>query len=343
MKSKLPFGLTICIPVFNRVALFPRALDSALNQTRQADEIIVSDNFSTDGTYEIAQEYTNRHKNIVLLRNHENTGALQNFYSCLRAARFKYVLLLGSDDFLTPDFVYERLRLLEVNDTIKIVSGPMAIYNGSSPSLSLVARYRYRASRFDKRYVVANFYKKFLISYFCILDTSTLLECFSFGEEFLHLGPEYAKGLGLDLINILEMLNADQCNDSILYAPNGYYCFCNHANRESETISLSIGGFSRTYNDYRQNYLLFNSYLQENFGNASRDRFLNFRLAQFYYEIFRALFLRSLTSNQALNYLKVPFTGKRLLFREVAITLFRSLWYSIGHLARMTYRKCGFH
>lgn len=53
---------SIVIPTYNGSDYIEQALQSALAQTRPADEIIVSDDNSTDATLEICRKYADRIK-----------------------------------------------------------------------------------------------------------------------------------------------------------------------------------------------------------------------------------------------------------------------------------------
>ena len=48
--------VSICIPVFNREALVGRAIESCLSQTFSNIEVVVSDNASTDNTYDVCKQ-----------------------------------------------------------------------------------------------------------------------------------------------------------------------------------------------------------------------------------------------------------------------------------------------
>ena len=52
--------VSICIPVYNMARYLPQAVDSALAQTYEDFELLIIDNVSTDGTYEIAMEYARK-------------------------------------------------------------------------------------------------------------------------------------------------------------------------------------------------------------------------------------------------------------------------------------------
>ena len=69
----------VFIPTFNRSKLVINAIRSVLDQTFKNIEIIVLDNASTDGTYQLISELIAQHKNIRYIRNENNVGMLGNF------------------------------------------------------------------------------------------------------------------------------------------------------------------------------------------------------------------------------------------------------------------------
>jgi glycosyltransferase involved in cell wall biosynthesis len=96
--------ITIAIPTYNRAASYLReTLDSALGQSYQNLEILVSDNCSTDNTEEMVRSY--RDPRIRYIRQQSNIGMLKNENFCVQAARGKYFQLLCDDDMIDADFV----------------------------------------------------------------------------------------------------------------------------------------------------------------------------------------------------------------------------------------------
>ncbi len=101
MKGISSAAITVAIPTFNRLALVKRCLESVINQTEKPDEIIVVDNHSTDGTW----EYLKSLAGLKIYRNKKNIGSFNNFNKCLDYAKSKYVVILGSDDLLLPNYI----------------------------------------------------------------------------------------------------------------------------------------------------------------------------------------------------------------------------------------------
>lgn len=114
--------ITVGIPVYNRASLVKIAVESALRQPLSADEleILVVDNASTDGTWEVLNAY--RDPRLRLVRNERNLGLFGNFNRCIFLARGEFVLTLCSDDALADGFLEPAQRLLAARPDVAIVS-----------------------------------------------------------------------------------------------------------------------------------------------------------------------------------------------------------------------------
>lgn len=96
----MPPLVSIGIPTFNRAQLLLRAIQSAVNQTYQTLEIIVSDDGSSDGTAEVV--FALADPRVRLIRHERNVGMFRNMNSCLDAAEGEFFLMLSDDDYLEP-------------------------------------------------------------------------------------------------------------------------------------------------------------------------------------------------------------------------------------------------
>ena len=92
--------ITIAIPTFNRAALLRGCVQSALSQTYDNIEVLVSDNASTDDTGKVLREFND--KRLRVLRQETNIGLLPNWNACLAAARGEYVVFVSDDDRISP-------------------------------------------------------------------------------------------------------------------------------------------------------------------------------------------------------------------------------------------------
>lgn len=108
---------TIVIPTYNGSAYIEEALRSAMNQTRMADAIIVSDDNSTDNTLEICSRY----KDIVRIHKNENgpSGFVNGWNNAIRLVDDGFIAILHQDDLLAPTFLEEAEKALEANPDVK--------------------------------------------------------------------------------------------------------------------------------------------------------------------------------------------------------------------------------
>src|SRR5262249_15619884 len=106
--------ISAVIPTYNRAALVPQAVASALANITPEDEVIVVDDGSTDGTEQALAPYRDR---IRLLRGpHAGAGAARNFGSA--AARGDVVAFLDSDDEWMPHKLHLQRRLFEARPDV---------------------------------------------------------------------------------------------------------------------------------------------------------------------------------------------------------------------------------
>ena len=111
MTSSKPI-VSIGMPVFNEEKFISKAIDSLLQQDFEDFELIISDNASTDRTFEICIEYKNKDQRIKLHRNKRNLGAA-NFKRVVNLTSGKYFMLAGGHDLWHPSFINRCVEMLE--------------------------------------------------------------------------------------------------------------------------------------------------------------------------------------------------------------------------------------
>jgi len=81
-------------------------------EAKEQDEIILSDDGSTDGTFEKASKIPG----IRLLRHKENQGMVRNWNYCLEQARCDWICIIHDDDTLAPGGLEALRRACEFAD-----------------------------------------------------------------------------------------------------------------------------------------------------------------------------------------------------------------------------------
>src|SRR6266480_2246776 len=103
----LPPRVSVIVTSYNQQEYLREAIESAIDQTVVAFEIIVADDHSTkDGSIETIREYAARYPGLVRgLFQEENVGIPKNRNSALRMVKGNHVAILDGDDRLLPRFI----------------------------------------------------------------------------------------------------------------------------------------------------------------------------------------------------------------------------------------------
>lgn len=114
--------VSICIPTFNGAAFLQSALNSILNQTYEALEVVISDDNSKDDTLAIVKQFKTTTEFPVHLYSHQPTGIGANWNNCIKNANGKYIKFLFQDDVLLDTCVEKMVNVLEANSDIGLVA-----------------------------------------------------------------------------------------------------------------------------------------------------------------------------------------------------------------------------
>jgi glycosyltransferase involved in cell wall biosynthesis len=98
---------TIITLAYNHERYVREALSSAIAQTVAADEIIVIDDASPDGTAEVIEKFLNEHfgSKILFIRNERNLGVTASFAKALGMASGDILIGMAGDDVSAPERV----------------------------------------------------------------------------------------------------------------------------------------------------------------------------------------------------------------------------------------------
>jgi glycosyltransferase involved in cell wall biosynthesis len=114
--------VSICLPAYNGGAWIEQAIGSALAQTLEDFELIVSDNASTDDTYARAAAFEDARIRIV--RSDRNEGPTHNVNRCIELARAPLVKFLHADDELYPRCLEAMVPVLDESPRVGLVFSP---------------------------------------------------------------------------------------------------------------------------------------------------------------------------------------------------------------------------
>lgn len=160
--------ITICIPTYNHSIFLKQCLDSLLAQTQSAAEIIVSDNHSTDDTATLLSQYGAR---VRVVSPDVHLDMVGNFNFCISNAATEWICILGSDDFVRPDYIANiqaGIRMSEDTDVVLFGGSEFVDQDGQVTERSASLRFpRHRTSG-------ENAFDRFLIGPMLLLDSMAL-------------------------------------------------------------------------------------------------------------------------------------------------------------------------
>ena len=103
--------ISVCMASYNGEKYIKDQIKSILKQLGEKDELIISDDASTDHTQEIIREINDDRIKVVI--NKGQHGYTGNFYNALKFAKGDYVFLSDQDDIWCPNKVTKTIRYLK--------------------------------------------------------------------------------------------------------------------------------------------------------------------------------------------------------------------------------------
>jgi len=113
--------LTFALFTFNQEKFVAEAVRGALGQTYSPLEIVISDDYSTDSTFEVIEKeiaaYTGRHT-IHLNRNTKNIGLAASINKVMKLSRGQLIVVAAGDDISLPHRVEKTYQIFSRSENI---------------------------------------------------------------------------------------------------------------------------------------------------------------------------------------------------------------------------------
>ena len=119
--------ISIIVPAYNAVKYIEETINSCLSQIYQNIEIIIQDDCSTDGTWQLANKLYSSNPKVKLFRNETNLGIGDNWNAAYDKVRGDYVIIFNADDILNPNLISKFLEIFNSNPALTIVTGKFEI------------------------------------------------------------------------------------------------------------------------------------------------------------------------------------------------------------------------
>jgi len=122
--------LSVIVPVYNVKSYLERCIMCLENQTYKNIEIILVDDYSTDGSAELCDEFRYKYTNIQVLHQTSNKGVSAARNCGLKKAKGLYITFMDPDDFIDVDLYEFLIDLIKQNNADISVCGNDDYYEG---------------------------------------------------------------------------------------------------------------------------------------------------------------------------------------------------------------------
>lgn len=102
--------VTIIITCFNHEPYVIRSIKSAINQSYLNVKIIVIDDYSTDRSREVIENFLLKYPEITFIKNEKNLGHNQSFNQILSFCESDYIMDLSGDDYLNENCIENLVK-----------------------------------------------------------------------------------------------------------------------------------------------------------------------------------------------------------------------------------------
>ena len=120
--------ISVIITVYNLESYVRQAIESVLQQTRKADEIIVVDDGSTDASIQAIEYFGDK---VKLIQMKKNSGVLVAFLAGINAASGDILSFLDGDDVWLPEKLAKVEQAFKNRDDVMMVTHLHEWINGS--------------------------------------------------------------------------------------------------------------------------------------------------------------------------------------------------------------------
>ncbi len=145
---------SVVIATYNGSRFILEQLNSIINQTVLPDEIVISDDGSSDSTIKFVQSFFEQHANLpiqfqLIMNEPNNRGILGNFQNAVNNSSGKYVFFCDQDDVWFPNKIERLVNILDSHNEQVVIHNAQILKESDDGSFSPIEKHLMGAYPFD--------------------------------------------------------------------------------------------------------------------------------------------------------------------------------------------------
>ncbi len=168
MQSDRPM-FSVLMPVYNHRAYLREAVESVRRQQWQDWQLVICDDGSTDGSYEMAAELAAQDERICLTRQ-ANAGAGPARNTARRQATGRWIAFLDSDDIWYPEALAGFAQAIQDHPNVRFLYGYRHRLDAEGQKTELAGEYQ------DRPTTAAELFCRMYMSTLCVTLQSDLFD-----------------------------------------------------------------------------------------------------------------------------------------------------------------------
>ena len=169
--------VSVIVVSFNSSSFVLHTLNSVFNQTYRHIELIISDDSSSDNTFNLVEDWITNHANrfvsVKITQSSINKGTAYNINRGLQYAHGTWIMPLAADDVLKTNYLQEMLEFFHSNNEIKIAYSNVEYIDSKGNLISQCSKYY---SRFNLNTTDSNFQHEVLLRYNPVFSPSLIFK-----------------------------------------------------------------------------------------------------------------------------------------------------------------------
>lgn len=137
--------VSVAMATYNGERYLEQQIDSILMQLGNDDELIISDDHSSDQTVPIVQRYLKNDHRVKLFVNDES-GVTSNFENAIKRTQNEIIFLSDQDDIWKPEKVQTVMDYFKKNPTIQMIMSDITVVDNQL-NTTIESFYHFRGSR----------------------------------------------------------------------------------------------------------------------------------------------------------------------------------------------------